>query len=55
MLTLIFGLVLLIIGLSIIAAVLDKMQHQFNKQFDQVKKENRELQRRVSYLEFRNR
>ncbi|TWE06415.1 hypothetical protein FB550_102437 [Neobacillus bataviensis] len=53
MLTLIFGFVLLIIGLGIIAAVLEKMQHQFNKQLDQVKKENRELKRRVSFLEYK--
>ncbi|MBT2723061.1 hypothetical protein [Bacillus sp. ISL-46] len=53
MITLLFGFVLLIIGLTIVAVVLDKIEKQFKIQLDQIKKENRELKRRVFDLELR--
>ncbi|MED4229484.1 hypothetical protein [Neobacillus cucumis] len=53
MVTLIFGFFLLMFGLGIVAIVLDKMEKQFKMQFDQVRKENRELKRRLSLLEYK--
>lgn len=53
MTTFIFGIVLLMIGLTIVAVVIDKLEKNFKVQIDRVSKENRELKRRVLELEFR--
>jgi cell division protein FtsB len=51
--TLILGLVLLILGLAIVAAIIDQVQINLQRQIDHINKENKYLRNRVFDLEMR--
>jgi demethoxyubiquinone hydroxylase (CLK1/Coq7/Cat5 family) len=50
---LIFGFILLIIGLAIVAIVMDGIEKKFQYQIDNLKKENKHLRQKIFELEIR--